>query len=144
MRAQLIPTKGGKPHELKRDLTVIGRKEDCDILLDHQGVSKYHCVVVKTSGLLLIRDLASTNGTHVNGQRVRRAALLPNDQIKIAGFQFRVFFGPDAEAASSHEHTQPLEPDDLPFALPADSDNEFDGDIGFDIDKLSLLRDEER
>jgi pSer/pThr/pTyr-binding forkhead associated (FHA) protein len=56
-----------------------------------------HCILVKTDGLLLLRDLGSTNGTRVNGTRVRRAALLPNDQLSIAGFKFRVYLGPDIE-----------------------------------------------
>ena len=84
MRAQLIPLDGSPPVELVKELTLIGRKEDCDLRLDHKSVSKLHCVLVKTDGLLLLRDLGSTNGTRVNGQRVRRAALLPNDTLAIA------------------------------------------------------------
>ena len=66
-----------------------------------------HCVLVKTDGLLLLRDLGSTNGTRVNGARVRRAALLPNDQVSIANYKFRVFLGPDAPAAAGPPHEQP-------------------------------------
>ena len=66
---------------------VVGRKEECDLRLEHKSVSKMHCVIVKTDGLLLLRDLGSTNGTRVNGQRIRRAALLPNDQLSIANLQ---------------------------------------------------------
>src|SRR3954464_15029570 len=107
MRALLIPVDGGKPIELQKDLTLIGRKEDCDLRLEHKSVSKLHCVIVKTDGLLLLRDLGSTNGTRVNGTRVRRAALLPNDQLGIAHFKFRVCLGPDEPAPPSpHEHTQ--------------------------------------
>src|SRR5881628_3421676 len=99
MRAQLVPLEGGTPIEIVKDLTVVGRKEDCDLRLDHKSVSKMHCVIVKTDGLLLLRDLGSTNGTRVNGQRIRRAALLPNDQLTIAHFKFRIQLGPDLPAA---------------------------------------------
>src|SRR5262249_13399100 len=111
MRAQLVPVDGGAPIEIVKDLVVIGRKEDCDVRLEHKSVSKLHCVVVKTDGLLLLRDLGSTNGTRVNGTRVRRAALLPNDQGAIAHFKFRIFLGPDEPAPSvrPHEHTQALD-----------------------------------
>ena len=71
-----------------------------------------HCVIVKTDGLLLLRDLGSTNGTRVNGTRVRRAALLPNDQLSIANYKFRVYLGPDVPeppAAVASEHTQHLD-----------------------------------
>lgn len=97
MRARLIPLDGSEPIDITRDLTVVGRKEDCDLRLDHKSISKMHCILVKTDGLLLLRDLGSTNGTRVNGTRVRRAALLPNDQLSIAGFKFRVYLGPDME-----------------------------------------------
>ena len=111
MRAQLIPLDGGRPIDIAKDVVVVGRKEDCDLRLDHKSVSKMHCVIVKTDGLLLLRDLGSTNGTRVNGQRIRRAALLPNDQLSIAGCKFRVAMG--AECAPSppppDEKTQHLD-----------------------------------
>jgi pSer/pThr/pTyr-binding forkhead associated (FHA) protein len=93
MRARLEPTDGGPPIELVKDLTLVGRDDDCDVRLDHKSVSKLHCIVVKGDGLLLVRDLGSTNGTRVNGQRVRRAALLPNDSLQIANVKYRVAFG---------------------------------------------------
>jgi pSer/pThr/pTyr-binding forkhead associated (FHA) protein len=114
MRAQLVPLDGGSPIEVVKDLVVVGRKEDCDVRLDHKSVSKIHCVIVKTDGLLLLRDLGSTNGTRVNGTRVRRAALLPNDQVTVAHFKFRVQLGPDAEpSARPHDHTQALDQDEV-------------------------------
>jgi predicted component of type VI protein secretion system len=119
MRAQLVPLDGGPSIEVIKDLTLVGRKEDCDLRLDHKSVSKMHCVIVKTDGLLLLRDLGSTNGTRVNGQRIRRAALLPNDQLTIAHFKFRIQLGPDLPAAPPppvvrpDEHTQALDPKEV-------------------------------
>jgi pSer/pThr/pTyr-binding forkhead associated (FHA) protein len=114
MRAQLFPLENGSPIDLVKDLTVVGRTDTCDVQLDHKSVSKLHCVIVKTDGLLLLRDLGSTNGTRVNGQRVRRAALLPNDQLTIATYKFRVMFGPDAPAPSrADDHTQQIDPAEL-------------------------------
>src|SRR3989442_11305783 len=113
MRAQLVPLDGGAPVEVVKDLTLVGRKEECDLRLDHKSVSKMHCVIVRTDGLLLLRDLGSTNGTRVNGQRIRRAALLPNDQLSIAGYKFRVHLGPDVPGAPPHDRTQHLEPSEI-------------------------------
>jgi predicted component of type VI protein secretion system len=98
MRAQLLPLDGSSAIEIAKDLLVVGRREDCDLRLEHKSVSKIHCVIVKTDGLLMLRDLGSTNGTRVNGTRVRRAALLPNDQLNIAGYKFRIYLGPDGPA----------------------------------------------
>jgi pSer/pThr/pTyr-binding forkhead associated (FHA) protein len=115
MRAQLVPLEGGTPIEIVKEMTLVGRKEDCDLRLEHKSVSKMHCVIVKTDGLLLLRDLGSTNGTRVNGQRVRRAALLPNDQLSIANYKFRVTLGPDEPVGSvnAEEHTQQLDADEV-------------------------------
>ena len=107
MRAQLIPLDGGDPIEVLKDITLVGRKEDCDLRLDHKSVSKQHCVIVRTDGLLIVRDLGSTIGTRVNGQRIRRAALLPNDNLNIASFRFRVYLGPgEPPAPVNSELTQ--------------------------------------
>lgn len=98
MRARLVSLEGGPPIELAKDLTLIGRDDDCDVRLDHRSISKLHCILVKTDGLLLLRDLGSTNGTRVNNQRVRRAALLPNDLLTIANVKYQVKFGADLDA----------------------------------------------
>src|SRR5947207_7172331 len=113
MSAQLVPLEGGTPLEVIKDMTLIGRQDDCDLRLDHKSVSKIHCVIVKTDGLLLLRDLGSTNGTRVNGTRVRRAALLPNDKLSVANFHFRVLFGAALALAEETDKTQHIDPKDV-------------------------------
>lgn len=95
MKAELVPENGDPPIPIDRDLVVIGRRWDCDVVIDHPSLSKRHCVLVKTDGLLVIRDLISTNGTKVKGQRVRWAALLPDDRITLGSYKLRVYLGAD-------------------------------------------------
>lgn len=97
MRARLVPLGLGDPIDVVKDMTLIGRSEDCDVRVPHKSVSKLHCILVKTDGLLLLRDLGSTNGTRVNGRRVRRAALLPNDTLSVAAVTYRVRYGVTAD-----------------------------------------------
>lgn len=118
MRAQLMPLDGGAPVDVAKEMTLVGRQDECDVKLDHKSVSKIHCVIVKTDGLLLLRDLGSTNGTRVNGTRVRRAALLPNDKLSVANFHFRVLFGAALAALDQDGQTQRIDPKELPDVLP--------------------------
>jgi predicted component of type VI protein secretion system len=90
MQFRLVPLEGGNTIELSRDLTVVGRKEDCDLRLDHKSISKFHCVIVRMENTLLLRDLGSTNGTMVNGKRIRRATLKNNDRLDIANLPFKI------------------------------------------------------
>ncbi|MCS6977793.1 MAG: FHA domain-containing protein [Gemmatales bacterium] len=118
MRAQLIPLDGGAPITLTKELTVVGRNPTCDVRLDHKSVSKLHCVLVKTDGLVLIRDLGSTNGTRVNGIRIRRGHLLPNDKLQIAGCHFQIIFGPsEPPAAKPNDPTQQIQAADIDAML---------------------------
>jgi predicted component of type VI protein secretion system len=95
MKAELVPENGDPPIRIERDLTLLGRHEDCDVVIDHPSLSKRHCLLVKTDGLLVLRDLATTNGTKVKGQRVRWAALLPEDRVSFGAIKMRIYLGSD-------------------------------------------------
>jgi len=99
MQAKLIPLDDGPTIDITKDVTIVGRKKGiCDLVIDHPSISKLHCIVARTDGLLFIRDLGSTNGTKVNGQRVLRGAILPGDELAFAKVRFKVFLGPDVPA----------------------------------------------
>ena len=107
MQAKLIPVGGGPPIPILNDVTVVGRKRGlCDLIVERGSVSKLHCLIVKTDGLLFIRDLGSTNGTKVNGQRVTRGALLPGDELAFASARFRVHLGPGEPEPAHDECTE--------------------------------------
>jgi pSer/pThr/pTyr-binding forkhead associated (FHA) protein len=62
----------------------IGRAPECAIMLQDGYVSSLHARVFTRGGRLWVEDLNSTNGTRVNGQRVRRrAALRAGDRLQI-------------------------------------------------------------
>lgn len=118
MKAELIPDNGDLPIPINRDITVIGRREYCDIRINHPSISKRHCVLVRTAGLLILRDLASTNGTKVKGQRIRWAALLPGDRVSVGGYKVRVYLGPDHTPSPSEMQGRPSEPMLVGFSPP--------------------------
>lgn len=123
MLAKLIPLNDGPAITITRDVTVVGRKRGlCDLFIDHPSVSKLHCIVARTDGLLFIRDLGSTNGTKVNGQRVLRGAILPGDELAFAKVKYKVFLGPDDSSPQPEEiaHDDRTECN-LPATPPPDS-----------------------
>lgn len=104
MKAELVPENGDPPIPIERDLVIVGRRGYCDVVIEHPSLSKRHCALIKTDGLLIIRDLISTNGTKVKGQRIRWAALLPNDRIALGSYKLRVYLGPDDVPGPSERH----------------------------------------
>ena len=62
----------------------IGRSEECDYQIASSRVSRTHAEISKAAGAYLLRDLGSTNGTFVNGQKVEQVRLSEGDLVVIA------------------------------------------------------------
>ena len=62
---------------------LIGRGEDCDVQLTSDRVSRRHCEVVYKDGHYELNDLGSTNGTYLNGTRVRNELLTDGAVINV-------------------------------------------------------------
>lgn len=67
----------------------IGR-EKCDLILDDLLISRRHAELKIADNQLVIEDLASKNGTKVNGEKVVKRQLIPNDLISIGPTKLRV------------------------------------------------------
>lgn len=62
---------------------LIGRHRGCDVVLSDLSVSRRHAQLTFRDGRWILRDLDSTNGTRVNGCRVRRCELRPGDHMML-------------------------------------------------------------
>jgi pSer/pThr/pTyr-binding forkhead associated (FHA) protein len=87
-RAALLIRAGGfegTRFEITSDETLIGRNPNTDITLLDDGISREHAILLfdGDGGEFEIEDLESTNGTKVNGKRIRSARLAPGDVIQI-------------------------------------------------------------
>jgi adenylate cyclase len=91
---ELIPVGGGDPVPLLREQMTLGRRETCDICLKFPNVSGLHCELAYRSGHWIIKDLGSTNGIKVNGIRVPKKVLHPEDVITIAKRNFVIKYTP--------------------------------------------------
>jgi hypothetical protein len=76
-------TVDGTRHQLDKRRVVIGRSRDCDIQVADANVSRRHAEVRQEGAAYWVVDLDSTNGTEVNGKRLKRAKLRPGDRITV-------------------------------------------------------------
>jgi pSer/pThr/pTyr-binding forkhead associated (FHA) protein len=70
--------------ELQPGVTTIGRSADSDIKIDNAGVSAHHAKIINDGNEFIIEDIASRNGTFVNGMRVSRKTLSDGDEVIIS------------------------------------------------------------
>lgn len=72
----------GTAYPLVRAVTRLGRGSDTDIRVEDPGASRNHCEIVLGQPAL-VRDLNSTNGTYVNGERISQAEVVDGSTIQI-------------------------------------------------------------
>src|SRR5215472_6442597 len=92
--ARLVAVGGStsREHRLRAGKTSIGYARDNDIVLDASTVSRYHAVIRRRIGGYALSDLESTNGTFVNGNRIKNPITLKGgDEVRFgdARFAFR-------------------------------------------------------
>ena len=95
----------GQTIRLPRKL-LIGRGEDCDLRVESDFASAHHCVLLLDEYALRLRDLASKNGTFVNGRRVSASTviLLHDDSVSIGDINLLIELTPrtpETETAGS-------------------------------------------
>lgn len=108
--AQLIMRRGPKPgkvYEITDQIVQIGRGARNDIIIEDHDVSREHCRLVRTESVYEIYDLDSSNGTFVNGQRVRDNWPLPVQSIIELGESITLEFTPAVDEVSAAGSSDP-------------------------------------
>ena len=75
---------------LSSEVTIIGRRHDCDLRIPLLPVSRRHCQLSKNNESLKIRDLGSRTGTFLNGKKIEETAAKAGDYIKIGPLTFLI------------------------------------------------------
>jgi predicted component of type VI protein secretion system len=91
MQAVLVMFRNdGEPRSFSvtRDITVVGRREDCDLRIPLGDVSRKHCRLINDGESFRVEDLGSSNGTFVNGERVQEAVVSAGDSIQLGPVVF--------------------------------------------------------
>jgi len=103
MLGQLIPCGGGDAIPLTGPKLLVGRRSSCDIKLDFQNVSSHHCEFELRDGYWHIRDLGSSNGIKVNGERCTIKCITPGDVVTIAKHAFTIHYDVTGRGAAPEE-----------------------------------------
>ncbi len=100
MAKLVILTQGltGRAHELNVDRTTIGRVDDNLFQIAEPSVSSHHCEVHLRGNEVLIRDLNSTNGTFINGEKIAESVLKPGQTLRLGNVELKLD-APGAAAA---------------------------------------------
>jgi pSer/pThr/pTyr-binding forkhead associated (FHA) protein len=98
MRARLIERGGGAEQVREVPMNqaefLIGRGADCDLRLRVSSVSRHHCLIRLGNDGATVLDLGSSNGTYLNGERVRsQADLHHGDELQVGSCRFLVELG---------------------------------------------------
>jgi adenylate cyclase len=127
MYGELVPIGGGDTIPLLKNTLLVGRRENCDIVLRFSNVSGQHCQLSLDDGYWFVQDLNSQNGVKVNGVRVMtRKRLDPGDKLSVAKHQYELIYSP-AELGAS--------------ATPPADDNDFNAIMGQSLlDRAGLKR----
>jgi len=89
----------GKRLYMDQPVLLVGRDEDCDLVIVDRQVSRRHASITRENEQYILRDLDSKNGTFVNGQEVQRAHTLKDgDEIQIAYCCKMAFVAADSTA----------------------------------------------
>lgn len=98
----------GQQWTVDNDPFLIGRGSDCDIVLPERQVSRHHVKITRENQQFFLHDLASKNGTHLNGVQVTGTAPLQDgDEIQIALCVKLLFVGTDATLPLTFEQPTP-------------------------------------
>src|SRR6476660_8010670 len=100
---------GGEfPLRMDREI-VIGRSSDLDMVLVEDMVSRKHAKIATTGGQIVIQDMGSTNGTFVNGEKVKKARLKEGDRILIGTSIIKLVAVDTSQVVSEEQARQKLE-----------------------------------
>ena len=80
----------GRTHALKVDKTTIGRVEDNTFQIAEPSVSSHHCEVLLRGSEVVVRDLDSTNGTFIAGERITEKVIKPGEVLRLGQIEMRL------------------------------------------------------
>jgi pSer/pThr/pTyr-binding forkhead associated (FHA) protein len=98
----------GRTHDLTTDKTTIGRVEDNTFQIAEPSISSHHCEVLLKGNDVIVKDLNSTNGTYINGEKISESPIKPGQILRLGQIEMRLETDSTAPAASKKPLTQTM------------------------------------
>lgn len=83
----------GTSYDLKADRTTVGRVEDNTFQVSDASVSSHHCEVLLRGTDVVVKDLDSTNGTYIDGEKITEANLKPGQMLRLGQVELQLVEG---------------------------------------------------
>jgi len=99
----------GRTYELNVEKTTVGRVEDNAFQIAEPSVSSHHAEIILKGNDVVIKDLNSTNGTFVNGEKVSEVVLKPGQILRLGMVEMRLETADPVSAAAATKKVQMLD-----------------------------------
>lgn len=90
----LVSEQSGREEQLTARRVLVGRRKSCHVVIPHSDVSSHHCQLFIEEGWWCVKDLDSSNGIKINGHKVDKGVLSPNDVLSIGRHDYRIQYSP--------------------------------------------------
>jgi pSer/pThr/pTyr-binding forkhead associated (FHA) protein len=116
----LTQSMAGRSCDLATERTTVGRVEDNAFQIAEPSVSSRHCEILLRGADIVVKDLNSTNGTFINGEKISEGVLKPGQTLRLGNVELKLDVpgAPVAPASTASAPTVPAAPSSAP-ATPA-------------------------
>ena len=135
-----------KDFPLVNTVSVIGRGEECELQIPLLNVSRRHCELRLDGDIIRVKDLASSNGTYLNNQRISEGELAAGDRLAIGPIVFTVQVDGQPEEVSPIKSRGQMVAEgavvDGPTVITEDVEIEVEPESAADIDSMPTIVDQ--
>jgi len=116
----LTQSMAGRSYDLATERTTVGRVEDNAFQIAEPSVSSRHCEILLQGGNIVVKDLNSTNGTFINGEKISEGVLKPGQTLRLGNVELKLDVpGAPSAPASPPANAAPTAPSGSPASATA-------------------------
>ncbi|HUA64686.1 MAG TPA: FHA domain-containing protein [Alphaproteobacteria bacterium] len=132
----LTQSMAGRSCDLATEVTTVGRVEENAFQIAEPSVSSRHCEILLRGGDVVIKDLNSTNGTFINGEKISEAVLKPGQTLRLGNVELKLDTPGAPPSAPSAAPSAPAAPPAAPAPAPSTKKEPVKVSGGVSLDQL--------